>query len=685
MSSIHPVQWLTDGSQRIAQVWRGAINSLDNALRLLLIMDYILDWARDIYREGVIRSLRRLAASDSRSLAYQDSDVFSTVTGVTRVERWVAAEQHGAESNWPEEQEAAGINDAFRSFDTKNAVLRDIRYIQSRFVGLHVTEDNLGAFLKSTTTEQGSKKLALSLLTHLLEGWRVKGETLTAVQSDWTGKDRGLEQRDQEATFFMAATVAAYLTPDWEQTRELSYIAIEEGAVDRLLKYAGLKLADGHKLSDFPFVDKAAFCDILLVLRRQPARANLLACISRVCLSTGILSSENDEHKDVLSVTSVEKSDQGIIYRADTVFKPDTPTKRDFVRTIYNQHRVGRNEPFCPFLRVSSVLDELGLPENPSWIGLGDIEHSRWFKQAPRIPRMPDHGVLFVVSNNPAWVNPWATRLCLFVTKPSALRTSGSVFQELVKSEPEWHFYAAIYEDHQCGWSGWWNFDWEKCVADGRRRVRGILRCLTAFVETLKTREARSSESSQGQANPSTAEGSKEQAWAPKKPNSMWDVLIAPGPEFMSNVDIPDAEVPHSPSPRPTTLNNPGNIRQVNRADMARPGVRPRSNGKQREIIEQRGVTGDRRVRPSRPLLAPRCRFPVRKSCSSSSNRQRSPPHSGAVRGALLHRGSTPTQTAGREPGDLTVLPSRRHRPYPSILRVAGPRRTPLLFSKPSI
>jgi hypothetical protein len=312
MSSIYPVQWLTDGSQRIAQVWRGAINSLDNALRLLLIMDYILDWARDIYREGVIRSLRRLAASDSRSLAYQDSDVFSTVTGVTRVERWVAAEQHGAESNWPEEQEAAGINDAFRSFDTKNAVLRDIRYIQSRFVGLHVAEDNLGAFLKSTTTEQGSKKLALSLLTHLLEGWRVKGETLTAVESDWTGKDRGLEQRDQEATFFMAATVAAYLTPDWEQTRELSYIAIEEGAVDRLLKYAGLKLADGHKLSDFPFVDKTAFCDILLVLRRQPAGANLLACISRVCLSTGILSSENDEHKDVLSVTSVEKSDQGI-------------------------------------------------------------------------------------------------------------------------------------------------------------------------------------------------------------------------------------------------------------------------------------------------------------------------------------------------------------------------------------
>jgi hypothetical protein len=62
--------------QRVVDLWNDRIDSNEGALQLLLIIDYIFDWARDIHRETIIAELRSLSASDSPSLA-QDSDVFS--------------------------------------------------------------------------------------------------------------------------------------------------------------------------------------------------------------------------------------------------------------------------------------------------------------------------------------------------------------------------------------------------------------------------------------------------------------------------------------------------------------------------------------------------------------------------------------------------------------------------------
>jgi hypothetical protein len=557
------------------------VNVRDGALQLLLIIDYIFDWARDMYRESIIRSLRALAVSDSGSLAYHDSDIFSTAAK-ERVRFWsVPNEDHATRGE--AEHESAAIRDALRSFDTKSGVIRDIRYIQTRFLGLYVTQGNLDAFLRSASTEQESKALALSLLTYLLEGWRVKGETLDALEFDWTGKDRGRDQSHQDATFLVVAAVAAYLSPDWEQTRELSYLAVEEGALEDLLNHAGRRLAGGHELSDLPFVDKDAFSDILLVLRRQSAGSNLLACISRVCLSTAILSTkEEDEHRGALSVISVETSDEGFKFRSDTVLKVDTATKRDFVRALYDQHKVGRNEPFCPFLRGSSVLDELGISGESPPLCSQEIESSRWFKRPPELPRMPDHGVLIASSSNPV-TGSTGPRLCLFVTDPAGVRVNGSQFQELLQSVPPWHFRARRY-DNRRGWSNGWNAAPGETVTSDEP----IMHRLMAFVDALKTLGARSSrEGQEALSDPVVDEAGN--TWAPKKANSMWDVLLTPGLEFMSDAIPTSSNAAFPEQIRCTPTDNPRNIRQVNREDTPRPSVEPRSKGKQPEVIPQLG------------------------------------------------------------------------------------------------
>lgn len=75
-----------------------------------------------------------------------------------------------------------------------------------------------------------------------------------------------------------------------------------------------LETWQGPKLSDLPFADKEALSGSILAFRRQSPVSNLLACISRVCLSTGIISPKDNGHKDAhSSVTVAEKSDEGII------------------------------------------------------------------------------------------------------------------------------------------------------------------------------------------------------------------------------------------------------------------------------------------------------------------------------------------------------------------------------------
>lgn len=70
----------TNTVKRVIDVWHGCITTRDGALQLLLLVDYLFDWARDRYREDVIGALRIVARgeSDAASGGYQDTDIFST-------------------------------------------------------------------------------------------------------------------------------------------------------------------------------------------------------------------------------------------------------------------------------------------------------------------------------------------------------------------------------------------------------------------------------------------------------------------------------------------------------------------------------------------------------------------------------------------------------------------------------
>lgn len=526
-------------SQRVTQLWRGAINENENALRLLLIVDYIVDWARDIYREGVIQGLMKATGLDSRSLVHQDSDILSTVGFVPR---WILDQQNRVESGRAAGQERALIeDDALRSFDTAQGVIRDIRYIRSRFVGFHLTRDNVGDFFSMMGSEQA--QIYAGYLIAMIDSpqvfCRVKGETLTALESDWTGKDRGLECQDQEATFAVCATVAAYLTPDWEQTREFSYLAVDVGIMPQLyIEFNGQDLHPGVPQAAAPspsIIGMDAFRAILREFRCQPAGANLWACISGV-------------HLRALPPFAHHHATDGCDLRLISgVWRNVWRTGKDRWEL-----QIG-SKPSWPFLRVSSALDELDLfLDGPSSLCRHvNEEASRWFRDTPdrspnglpEIPRVPDHGVLIATPRNHSTA-PLAARLCLFVTKPVDVRSGSSLFRELQGSEPPWVLHPDIVSDRKTYYSYQWNHAFG-CRVKFATRDDAVLPRLRALVRGLEMLE---DEGESGPRRPSSP--------AQKRPAAPWRIREAesasmPAPKRQRLAQPVPSRIP---SPVPETL-----------------------------------------------------------------------------------------------------------------------------------
>lgn len=60
--------------QCVVDLWERTILSPDGALQFLLLVDYIFDWARDSYREDIIKGLRVLSSEWSDHATYPNVD-----------------------------------------------------------------------------------------------------------------------------------------------------------------------------------------------------------------------------------------------------------------------------------------------------------------------------------------------------------------------------------------------------------------------------------------------------------------------------------------------------------------------------------------------------------------------------------------------------------------------------------
>jgi len=239
------------------QLWDGSILTKDSALQLLLIVDYIFDWARDIYRPSILRQLKSLAsgeAYDQISLA-NDSDIMSMRRHISD---WIQpppstiGSDSGAESANPtvvlDHQNLLPIQIP----NTKLGTLRSASLVNSRVVGLYIAEHNVRTFLElaagtppnTSHSEKAARDFVL-FLTRWEELIILNGDDIDNIDMAWTGKPRITDEASISSSsekFYFLAEFATFMDTSWNIVRQLTYLAVSKTAFEILVRYADYKV-----------------------------------------------------------------------------------------------------------------------------------------------------------------------------------------------------------------------------------------------------------------------------------------------------------------------------------------------------------------------------------------------------------------------------------------------------------
>ncbi len=315
-------------------MWRGCILTLDGALQLLLLVDYIFDWARDIYREDILRELRVLASgdNDAASVVGTDIDIYSYchLDPFDRVSEGESEDDHFGRYT-----EALG---SFRALDSKMGAVRHATFVESRYCCVFITRDNVQTLVRSTQPKI-VQQLCRLILRELKERHpiRMDQQTLGKIEEEWTGTSRlsGAHQGTQP-DLYTAMTSTAYLDADCHQVRELFAIAIARDAWPAIIAAAGLKNQKRiAELSPPELVE----CDIDSVLKQiKRLRAGSLQQLLLSAINRRAVRISQEHNKSKPPKCRMHKDD-GVLHGV--------------VNFIYISYKKGTLEPQEPFLRLS--------------------------------------------------------------------------------------------------------------------------------------------------------------------------------------------------------------------------------------------------------------------------------------------------------------------------------------------
>ncbi|KIX02682.1 uncharacterized protein Z518_08624 [Rhinocladiella mackenziei CBS 650.93] len=311
----------------IIDLWNGSIISKDGALQLLLIVDYIFDWARDSFRQEILTELRTLSRGVEESTStFPDTDLMST--------KEIAIPRAPDHSVGGDQERDLDLRSASHPCDSKWGMVRHAAFVEDRFCMLFITRDNVQTLLQSTSPNVVKLLARLILAQILAPVFILDIETLDALEEQWTGTARLSRPFGfTHIKFFTAFTFGTYMGLSWVQLRELCVIAVAEDAFESVV--AGSKLRPGRGNARRPTPSPVEKVDVTLIVSRFQAttpQQTLLAAIKRILLRC---------------LPPLFRTD-------DLQLTLDDGTLRNIVGYVYKYFKKGVLEPSESFLRVSS-------------------------------------------------------------------------------------------------------------------------------------------------------------------------------------------------------------------------------------------------------------------------------------------------------------------------------------------
>lgn len=245
--------------QDITLLWTGSLLHKDNALQLVLIVDYIMDWARDVYRIAIMRQLKSLVTGkpyDQISLA--DSDIFSMRRDISN---WIPAPPSTVFGGFTESAPVVNSQDYPPSTsleeqaipNSKHGSVRPVSSANFRFVCLHLTERLVPSFLQvvggpwdNKSNKEKAARLIINFITQFDEVLVMSYEDLNLFEMLWTDAAAPTgSYEDSDGLYYIVMEASWYFSSSWDIIREVSCLAVTKSAFNILETYANF--GAGHK------------------------------------------------------------------------------------------------------------------------------------------------------------------------------------------------------------------------------------------------------------------------------------------------------------------------------------------------------------------------------------------------------------------------------------------------------
>ncbi|KAH8700712.1 hypothetical protein BGW36DRAFT_447513 [Talaromyces proteolyticus] len=332
----------------VIDLWSGDIRGKDGAIQLLLIVDYIFDWARDIYRSSIQNELGILATD---AIATTDPDIFSMRE--RSVSGWLNAfSEVGSFSADNSFDDTTSDLDYLSIIDPLGAV-RDKSIIETRFLALHITANDIEDFLLSYTSVEASREAIYEILRYTQSSWRLDAATLRHLENCWTGEAlrQSDENFDEQEIFYTHITILMFMGPKWQPVRQITCLAVAEAALKIMAsKVARVPSSTPAGMRKRPIKSNVLRNALVKYIRRfkeQSVSQNLTAAVFMMCLSSATYRREGKIENELL-VSRGKAGYFGFVL-------DNSPNVHEMVTATYERHKIGRRQPVDQYLRFSQI------------------------------------------------------------------------------------------------------------------------------------------------------------------------------------------------------------------------------------------------------------------------------------------------------------------------------------------
>lgn len=382
-------------------------------------MDYILDWARDIYRPNLLRQLKTLRLSNSSNLddamtSILDPDVYSLAG---EVQPWMEAQDiqmlQPEDILDPYSSDAASVTfeedpvDSFGVFKSSQGLVRDARIIESRLRSLYITRDNAQTLLQDFENPNTATALVRSILAIMSRKCVVleSEEVLNAIEDKWTGNVRPRTSAPLQASkVFAQFRVSYFINHAWEQVRELTYLAVSDEAREILIERAKFRSVVRRSRFSPPECPAGQVIKTMNSFLKRSVRQDFVAALARRTFMTDM------ESRSVITLddsgAAQEEISLRMVIKQDKNQKSPGVSMQDIVHRVYEKYRIGNRDPSEPFLRVSARVDCEGRPLWKDW-QVGDT--------LPAAERHLDKQLVYGDIANTRYLPASQQKLCLYI------------------------------------------------------------------------------------------------------------------------------------------------------------------------------------------------------------------------------------------------------------------------------